>query len=52
MVNNNDYGDIKFLASKKDYRKTEKKNSICINVFGYKNGLVYPVHASDQNIED
>ena len=34
-INNLDYGDIKFPVSKKNYSKTEKKNSIYINVFGY-----------------
>ena len=31
MVNNLDYKDIKFLVSKKDYSKIEKKNNVCIN---------------------
>ena len=28
------------------------KNNICINVFGYKNGLVFPIYVSDQKFED
>ena len=28
------------------------KNSICINVFGYENGLVFPIYISDQKFED
>ena len=48
MVNSLD-GDINFPVSKKDHDRIEKKNSICINVFRYKNGLVYPVHLSDKN---
>ena len=27
-------------------------NNICINVFSYKNGLVYPVHVSHKKIKD
>ena len=46
MVESVDYGGVKFPVSKKDYSKIEKKNSICINVFGYENGLVYLVHVS------
>ena len=48
MIKNLDYGHIKFPASKKDYVKIEKKNSICINVFNYENDLAYPVHVSDE----
>ena len=36
----------------KDYNKIEVKNNICINVFGYKNWLVFPIYASDQKFED
>ena len=28
------------------------KNNICINVFGYENGLVFPIYISDQKFED
>ena len=44
MVNEFDYSDIKLPVSKRDYSNIENKNNICINVFGYKNVLVYPVH--------
>ena len=27
------------------------KNNICINVFGYENGLVSPIYISDQKFE-
>ena len=37
---------------KKDFSKIEVKNNICINVFGYENGFVFPIYTSDQNIED
>ena len=32
--------------------KNEAKNNICINVFGYENGLVLPIYISDQKFED
>ena len=28
------------------------KNNTCINVFAYKNKLVYPVYSSNQNFND
>ena len=28
------------------------KNNICINVFGYENGLVFPIFVSDEKFED
>ena len=36
----------------KDFNKIEVKKTICINVFGYKNGLVFPIYISDQKFED
>ena len=52
MVNNLDYGDSKFLVSKKDYNKIERKNKTCINVIGYEHGLVHPVHVLDISFQD
>ena len=52
MVNTLDCGDIKFPVSEKDYGIIEKENIGCINVFGYENGLVYPVHVSGKKFED
>ena len=52
MVNDLDHKDIKFSVSKKDYKKIEQKNNICINVFCYENGLTYPVYKSKQKIKD
>ena len=49
-VNDLDYKDIP--VSKKGCKKTEQKNSICINVFCYENGLIYPAHMSKQKLED
>ena len=28
------------------------KSNMCINVFGYVNGLVFPIYVSDQKFED
>ena len=36
----------------KDFSKIEVKNNICINVFGYENGLVFPIYIADQKFED
>ena len=36
----------------KDFNKIEVKNNICINVFGYENGLAFPIYVSDQKIKD
>ena len=52
MVNDLDYEGIKLPVSGKDFGKTEKKNSICINVFCYENELVCCVYVSDQKLED
>ena len=48
MVNDLDNNAIEFPVSKKDFRKIEKENNICINDFCYENGLTYPVYVSDQ----
>ena len=47
-----DYDGIEFPVQEKDFSKIEVKNNICINVFGYENGLVFPVYISDQRFED
>ena len=52
MVSDLNYQDIEFLVSKKDVGKFEKKINICINVFCYKNNLVYLVYALDQKFKD
>ena len=41
-----------FPVKEKDFSKIEVKNNICINVFGYENGLVFPVYISEQKFED
>ena len=43
---------LSFPCIKKILNKIEVKNNICINVFGYENGLVFPIYVSDQKFED
>ena len=38
------YDRIEFPVQEKDFSKIEVKNNICINVFGYENGLVFPIY--------
>ena len=47
-----DYDGIEFPVQEKDFNKIEGKYNICINVFGYENGLNSPIYISDQNFED
>ena len=47
-----DYNGIEFPVEEKDFSKIEVKNNICITVFGYENGFVYPTYISDQKFED
>ena len=41
-----DFNDIKCPVKVSDIHKIEKKNSICISVFGYDNKGKHPVYAS------
>ena len=45
------YDGIEFPVQEKDFSKNEAKNNICINVFGYENGLAFPIYISDQKFE-
>ena len=36
----------------KDFNNIEVKNNICINMFCYENGLVFPIYVSYQKFED
>ena len=49
FVNELNYEGIDFPISKKDYSKVELQNKIDINVFCYKNKVVYPVYLSDRD---
>ena len=42
------YNEIEFPVQEKDFSKIEVKNITCINVFGYENGMVFPIHVSEQ----
>ena len=46
------YDGTEFPKQEKDFNKIEVKNDICINVFGYENGLVFPIYVSDQKFEE
>ena len=46
------YQGVDFPLSKNDYGKIEVLNKININVFCYKNKVVYPVYLSDQKFDD
>ena len=37
------YNEIEVHVQEKDFSKIETRNSICINVFGYENGLTFPI---------
>ena len=52
MINDLDYKGIEFPVSKTDFGKIEKKNNLCINVFCYEIGLIYPVHISDEEFKN
>ena len=47
-----DYSGIKFLVKEKDFHKIEIKNDICINVFSYENGLIFPIYLPNKKFED
>ena len=47
FANNLNYVGIEFPVQEKDFSKIEVQNNICVNVFGYENGLVFPVYISD-----
>ena len=47
-----DYDGIEFPVQEKDFTNIEVKNNICINVFGYENGLVFSIYVSSQKFED
>ena len=51
FISDLDYDGIEFPMQEKEISKIEVKNNICINVFGYKNGLVFPIYLTDQNLK-
>ena len=48
----NDYDEIEFLVRENDFAKIGKGSNICINVFCYEDGLVFPKYISDQKFEN
>ena len=46
------YDRTEFPVQDKDFNKIDVKNNIYINVFGYENGLVFPIYISDQKFKD
>ena len=47
VVEKLNYDGIEFPVQEKDFNKIEVKN-ICINVFEYENGLVFPIYVYDK----
>ena len=43
---------IKFPVQENFFDKIEVKNNICVNVFGYENGLVFLIFVSDKKLEN
>ena len=43
---------IEFPVEEKDFEKIEVQNNICINVFSYKNEMVFSIYMSDQKFQD
>ena len=52
LISDLDHDEIEFPVQEKDFSKIEVRNNICINVFGYENGLVFPIYVSDQKFKD
>ena len=52
LVKDLDYDGIEFPVQEKNFSKIERKNSICINVFGYENGLIFPIYVSREKCEN
>ena len=45
------YDGIELPVQEKDFNKIEVKNNICINMFRYENGMVFPIYVSDQKFD-
>ena len=52
FIENLDYSGIQFPVTVKQYNKIEKQNEININVFGYEDKQLYPIHVSKEKYED
>lgn len=49
MVGKLDYSGVEFRVTVKSYSRTEKQNSINVNVFGYAGKRPYPIYPSKQH---
>ena len=45
LANYIDYDGIEFPVQEKDFNKIETRKNMCITLFGYENGLTFPIHA-------
>ena len=52
VAENINYDGIGFPVQEKNFNNIEVKHNICINIFGYEDGLVFPIHVSDQTFLD
>ena len=52
LAKNLDYDEIDFPVQENDFGKIEKNNNICINIFCYKDGLVFPKYISHQKFKN
>ena len=52
FVNDLDYDGVEFPVREKYFREIETKDKICINVFCYKNKLVFSISVSAQEFEN
>ena len=46
-----DYNRIEFPMQEKDFSKIEVKNNIRINLFGYENGLLFPIYGFMESLD-
>ena len=52
LVNSLNYDGIEFPVPEKDFSKIEIRNNICITVFGYENGVPFPIYVSEEKFEN
>ena len=52
LVNSLNYDGIEFPVREKDFSKMEVRNNIYITVFGYENGVAFPINVSEEKFEN
>ena len=52
LVDNYDYTGVEFPVSSKHYSRSEAKNKVNINVFGYENKQFFPIYVSTGGYEE